>query len=66
MTKGFIPLVYFQKKHVSGKLFELSLRFSKVLSVARIIQSAQKLDTIMVQSDDDAPPSTYEERWTLP
>ena len=37
------------------------LRFSNVL---RIIQLAQKLDTIMVQADDDVPPSAYEERRT--
>ena len=61
MIKGLIPLVY-SKKHVSGKVSELILRFSKVLGMARIIQSTQKLDTIMVQADDDAPPSSYEER----
>ena len=54
------------QKHVSEKKFVLILRFSKVLGVARIIQSVQKLDTIMVQADDDASPSSYEERRTLP
>ena len=37
MIKGLIPLVY----HVSGKVFELILRFSEVLGVVRIIQSVQ-------------------------
>ena len=66
MVKGLIPPVYYEKKHASGKLFESILRFLKVLGVAPTIQSVQKLDTIMVQADDDAPPSSYEERRTLP
>ena len=37
MVKGLIPLVY----HVSGKVFELILRFSEVLCVVRMIQSVQ-------------------------